>query len=181
MMLLQEHEEHRTPKAALAVLLVAALSLLYCNWWLLTEPVDLSPIEPAEKSVAKSSAEPLLETQTPLDLADLTETTARPLFIPARRQPARDVARAAGAVVDTKAGAPEELSLIGVIGYTNGKKALIRKDPNQPGTWISIGEEVQGWRVTDITHDAAVLETREGKHTLRLIYASKPTGDGERR
>jgi hypothetical protein len=144
--------------------------LVLVNVALYNTPVDISPIA-SGKGHDGSPASAAGTLQFP-EASDFSETFQRPLFTPMRRKiipppPAPlpvEVAVApveqAPALVDVApAAAP---SLLGISIQGGAGKALLRVAGKDEALWYASGETVDGWTVSVIDKDEAVLE-RDGK------------------
>jgi hypothetical protein len=172
--------DRRFIRYGLLVWLVAALGLL--NWTLADMPVDISPLDvPVASDVApKPAAGETSPEWSQRSLAELSDTVARPLFHPTRRPV---VVRTAAPVEPDMAptlppeptGAPaSRLSLIGVMG-TGGKnrRALLRAEGQAYGTWVDVGGEIDGWRLSAIEDNRVLIEKSGGREELVLHPPAK--------
>lgn len=157
-----------TGVAALAVVAVAGAA---ANWWLLTTPVEVTPT--VEQSAAPTAAaEPV--TLLPVAVSDdLPETVSRPVFSSTRRPP-KPVVAAEETVAVAAAKAPENLELRGIMRH-NPKRisVLIRSSLNAPGSWVRVGEAVDGWIVREIHDDRAIVETNGQRYELQIPYRNR--------
>ncbi len=140
-----------------ALLAAIALGLAVAGHLAATEAIDTTPIavpaQPApERPRPVSAASPQSIDRS---AAELTETTSRPLFF-ADRRPPRDIAgetnepaRAEPALVPLK--------LVGIARIGAQSRILVRSD-QEPGRWLSIGEEYQGWHFKEVLRESVLLE-----------------------
>jgi hypothetical protein len=155
--------------AALAIAAGIAV-LVLVNVALYNTPVDITPIA-SGKGHDGGPASAAGALQLP-EAGDFSETFQRPLFTPSRRkiippppvpQPL-DVAVApveqAPAPVDVASAAAP--SLLGISIQGGAGKALLRVAGSDAAVWYTSGETVDGWTVSAIDKDQAVLE-RDGK------------------
>lgn len=163
----------------LGALLVVAGTLGVLNWQLAQQSIDISPIAASAPSASRQNAMAMgARTQPPGSAAELSETTARPLFSATRRP----VVAAPPAQADATAPAPDEpaavapsaskLSLAGVM--RNGaqiRRALIRSESQPNGIWAEVGSEIGGWRITKIDDVRVVIEGSGSTEELRLHEA----------
>jgi hypothetical protein len=152
------------------------VGLGYTNWALWTTPVDTSPIAAGGVSAPTlATADYDAEALAPLPpLGDLSETTARPVFMASRRpsEPKAETASEVEAVAAGPIAPPEHLQLMGVVRLGKGReKALIRSSADVPGHWIPVGEMIDGWQIREIAVDKAVIETKGQRYELRMAYA----------
>jgi len=164
--------------AGLAVAaVIAALALV--NVALFDTPVDITPVASGKGhdgclvSVAGSLQFP--------EACDFSETFQRPLFTPTRRKfvpppvapPPVEVA--AAPVEQAPAPPPSEAplavapSLLGISIHGGAAKALLRVAGSEAAVWYGSGDTVDGWRVSAVDKDQAVLE-RDGKLARIPLY-----------
>ena len=157
---------------------IAALALV--NVALYDTPVDITPVASGKghdggpTSVAGSLQFP--------EAGDLSETFQRPLFTPTRRKfvpppvaPPPPVEVAVAPVAPAPAPPPPEAppavapSLLGISIQGGAAKALLRVAGSGAAVWYGNGETVDGWTVSAIDKDQAVLE-RDGKVARIPLY-----------
>lgn len=177
------------PLAAwIAAALAAVVGLAALNWYASTSTIDTSPIQVASTSTNDRVAVPSTDMRPAKPLAENnnTETLKRPLFTPTRRpfDPAKNIAPDA-----TPAAAPEKAIepptappaplQVKLVGYTaspqRGKRALVRTPNERAGTWISIGDQVDGWRLRELSADRATFEFGSQRQVLQLETKSQTT------
>ncbi len=127
----------------------------------LTTPTQ-SPPHAIENPVAATS------------LDQLAATRERPLFAPDRRRPtAASVVRH----VEPPPPPPDQprLSLFGVVVDTNGPRAVIRSDPVGKTLRVRLGDEVGGWRVTQIDGQRLVMSL-DGRSATVMMFKSHHDG-----
>jgi hypothetical protein len=163
-------------RKGLVVLGAAVAGLAFWNWHLAFGPVDISPLSPeASQAQRPSPQEPKLF--TPLDKKPalaFRETVSRPLFVRDRKPIRRDQAPA-------KAEVPVNMRLVGVvkIGDEPGR-ALIRMASEPKGKWIAEGEQIDGFKVRQVTARSAIVEFAGRSHELTLPNTSRAVeGEGE--
>ncbi len=93
------------------------------------------------------------------------ETLARPVFSQTRRPAPRRKEAAAGA-----AGLPAGMNLRGVIKMGRLKSAFLVWDGEAEGKWVSQGETIENWLVSDIGDIDATLTKAETSLQLLLDY-----------
>lgn len=158
-----------TPTLAL-MLLTGGLG--YGAWQAEHMPIDTSPVAmTAAGGVAGQG-----KTATGAGLAvndppppNLLETTARPLFNPLRRPIVVQKAK----VVETAPAPPVQplkAELIGLAATDSSRPlALLRIASDRPASWLSVGEEVGGWRLSEIRPDRVVFQSGEQRQELQLF------------
>jgi hypothetical protein len=154
--------------AALAIAAGIAV-LVLVNVALYNTPVDITPIA-SGKGHDGGPASAAGSLQFPA-AGDFSETFQRPLFTPMRRKiippPAPPPGEDAVAPVE-QAPAPVDVapaaapSLLGISIQGGAGKALLRVAGSDKAVWYGSGETVDGWTVSAIDRDQAVLE-RDGK------------------
>ena len=163
----------------LGALLVVAGTLGVVNWQLAQQSIDISPIAASAPSVSRQNTTARdAPTPPPGSAAELSETTARPLFNATRRPavapPPAQADATAPAPEEPAAAAPSasKLSLAGVM--LNGaqiRRALIRSESQPNGIWAEVGSEIGGWRITKIDDVRVVIEGSGSTEELRLHEA----------
>ncbi len=144
-------------------------------WLAETQPIDTAPLSPAAAvspppgpgATHPTPAEAPLasDVKRAATLADLPATTARPLFAPDRRPPPPrplavvPVEPAAPPPPPAAAPPPLQAQLLGLArAGKRGLRALVRPSGEPHGTWLAVGDRVQGWTLTDIRPDKAVFK-----------------------
>lgn len=162
--------------AALGLGIVAA-GLIATNVVLYDTTVDISPLAPAQRTGARQQAGAVQGAAVP-DPDGLAETFERPLFSPTRRKfvpaPAEpkpvEVAAAPVAPPPQETAAPVVLpSLLGISIGSGTARALLKIEGGTAADWYANGETVDGWTVSAIGKDQAVL-TRNGQEARLLLY-----------
>ncbi|WP_136620097.1 MULTISPECIES: hypothetical protein [Mesorhizobium] len=163
--------------AGLAIAAMIA-GLVLVNVALYNTPVDTTPVAPGKgHDGALASAAGSL--QFP-EAGDFSETFQRPLFTPTRRKivsppAAPQPVEVAVAPAEQPAPPPPEAapavapSLLGISRNGGAAKALLRVAGSEAAAWYGSGETVDGWKVSAIDKDQAVLE-RDGKVARILLY-----------
>ena len=65
-----------------------------------------------------------------------------------------------------------QLFLVGIIRIQNGHdRALIRSVRDGKGTWLSVGDELQGWQLREINRESAIFETN-GRRVELQVYSA---------
>ena len=172
---------HPATKALVGVAIVA---LPYLAWTSLGEA-------PAAVAVAQRSAalEPTAQA-TPVDplevpalrqlppLEQLSEMIDRPLFSPTRRPvvalvepeaaPDEGTDEAGEAPPQVEGGAPA-IRLVGTIGQGGGMTALVLNGDDPTVAKLVVGDEVSGWRVTEVTASELVMEHEAERLVLTIL------------
>lgn len=171
------------PLTIWTVILAALVAgLLVLNWQAANYTVDVGPLKVAgvpNSPSAVAAAGSARERKVAVE-ADFAETIARPLFNPSRRP----VSAALKAGNEPQVAAVEpalQARLIGLMATpARGKRVLVRAGNDKVGTWLAIGEELQGWRLHDIGYDRAIFESGGRHQELQLEMpanaARKSTG-----
>ncbi len=96
------------------------------------------------------------------------ETLGRPIFFSSRRLPRRKATASAA-----MSGLPAGLNLRGVIKAGSVRSVFLVWDAFAEGKWVSAGDVVETWRVSDIGDLAATLTRAETSLQLVLDYAAE--------
>ncbi|MFD1983668.1 hypothetical protein ACFSOZ_13435 [Mesorhizobium newzealandense] len=154
--------------------LIAGLVLV--NVALYDTPVDISPVASGkghDGGVASATG----SLQFP-EAGNFSETFQRPLFTPTRRKfvappagpPPVEVVAAAVEQPSAPEAAPAAApSLLGISIHGGAAKALLRVAGSEAAIWYGSGETIDGWKVSSIDKDHAVLE-RDGKVAHIPLY-----------
>jgi hypothetical protein len=171
-----------------AAALFAVIGLITLNWHVANSGVDISPLSIASPRGDERASAPANSTPTPKSAAqsDYTETLKRPLFTPTRRpfDPVKSkVPELTSAIVPdisppALTASPPTLQ-VKLVGYTaspqRGKRALVRTSNDKVGTWISIGDQVDGWRLRELSADRATFELGSQRQVLLFEATRQPT------
>ncbi|MER9560098.1 hypothetical protein [Mesorhizobium sp. M0323] len=166
-----------TGKFAGLALAAAIAGLVAVNLVLYDTPVDIAPIASAKGRDGGMMSAPGGSLQIP-DAGDFSETFERPLFSPTRRKfvpepvqpPAVEVASVAVEQPPPQNLAPIVApSLLGISIHGGAAKALLRIAGADAAVWYGNGEIVDGWTLSAIDKNQAVLE-RDGKITRISLY-----------
>lgn len=171
---------HPATKALVGVAIVA---LPYLAWTSLGEaPAAVAVaqrVAPPEPAAVVAQAEPLevasLRQLPPLD--QLTTMVERPLFSPTRRPHIAAVEPSAGpeepdqeeAAADQPADGAPSLRFVGTIGQGGDMTALVLRDDDPAVSKLVAGDEVDGWRVTEVTASQLVLEHEADRLVLTIL------------
>lgn len=167
-------------------------TLLALNWYSAQRTIDIAPIAPSDASAdvaAQTAASNVDASGRGTAIAANSEANdlafqERPLFSPSRRprEPQRAVAAEPEApesdalARSTTAAESSGLRLIGVmqIGSTQ-RRALIRGADAPNGVWLAPGGEINGWHVSTIDTETAVVAKSGGSE--QLILQRRAAGD----
>jgi general secretion pathway protein N len=102
-------------------------------------------------------------------LADFPATLERPLFSPNRRKAAVEPPPPPPVQEPLKPPpAPPSVALLGVIADPEGSQALLRAESAKP-IRVRVGDDVMGWRVTDIAAQQLTLTLGERAVSIALF------------
>jgi hypothetical protein len=101
-------------------------------------------------------------------LGKLLATNARPLFVPSRHQPAPEPRQH---IVQAPAPPrpPPHVALVGVLKSETGVQALLRLSATGKLVSVRMGNEVEGWKISDID-DRRLRLTHDGQETTVLLF-----------
>ncbi|MER9470750.1 hypothetical protein NKI82_33920 [Mesorhizobium sp. M0482] len=162
--------------AALAVAAIVA-GLVAVNVALYDTPVDIAPIASAKGRDGGMMSAPGGSLQIP-DAGDFSETFERPLFSPTRRkfvpepvapQPVEVASMAVEQPAAQNVAPAVAPSLLGISIDGGSAKALLQIAGADGASWYGNGETVDGWTLSAIDKNQAVLE-RDGKTTRISLY-----------
>lgn len=160
--------------------LLAALG--FANWQAAVIPIETAAIA-APNGAGVLTPESLKNSAKPgenkVDIVDLSQTLARPLFNANRRPRAPEAAIAkapeapAPSPPQAPASPPAQLHLIGLMRNGNSApRALIRVESAPTATWINLGDEIAGWRLSEVNADHVVIEG-SGQRVQLVLYSDK--------
>lgn len=163
---------------ALAMAAMIAI-LVLVNVSLYNTPVDISLIASAKGRDGNLISDPGGSLQIPSP-GDFAETFERPLFTPTRRKfvpepVAPKPVEVAAAPIEQQPAPPQNAaptiapSLLGISIHGGAAKALLQIAGGNDALWYGSGENVDGWTISSIDKDQAVLE-RGGKVTHIRLY-----------
>jgi general secretion pathway protein N len=101
-------------------------------------------------------------------LEGLSATRDRPLFAPTRRPPPQLAAPVVRAVEATPA-PPPSVVLLGIITEANEARALVRTDASDKVVRARLGDEIGGWKVTQIEPRRLVLSIDDRSVSFALF------------
>jgi len=154
----------------IAILAAVIAILAYANLKVINSTVEISPIKAVENGANPAPAPTdakLPGLPEPRQLSEFKQTVTRPIFATDRRPVERKPKAEISSTLVAAEAVPKQLQLIGVI---KGEKAraLIRSNTSAQGTWMSIGEDIDGWRLREVADNAATIETHGHKYQLFL-------------
>lgn len=170
--------------ATKALVGVAVVALPYLAWTSLGEAP--AAVAVAQRSAAGSATAAPSTPAQPLEVAvlrqlpplgELTTMVERPLFSPTRRPQLAAVEPAAGpdeaieedhAEVEPTSGAPA-VRFVGTIGQGGGMTALVLREESPMVTKLVVGDEIDGWRVTEVTASELVMEHEADRLVLTIL------------
>lgn len=143
-------------------LIAICLGLGTLIYYLAEEPLRILPPDAGKRSAQNIPDLPNYGGLQALDLAALSETIARPLFAETRRPPETEDETTAptelGAGPNANVKTRLEHTLVGIFMVGSNKLALLRPRRRGPLVRVSIGDEIDGWKVTEITLEHVELE-----------------------
>ena len=181
------------------VLLLAALTLAAADWQLVSTEVDTSAIAPSATAAKTEKNQNDLDAAAEaapntVDVSQLTETLARPLFRHDRRPFVPKAAAAPPPVEPPHVTAPAPpppqttplpagLKLVGIVVSDDGERhAVIRTEGSRGAQSYPLEATIGGWRLTAIDEDAITLSANGATVKLELFASqgeetAAPAGD----
>jgi len=104
----------------------------------------------------------------------LSATREKPLFAPDRHLPVKPPIVMPPAPPPPPPAAPPQVSLLGVVIDGNGPRAVIRSDPSGKNIPLRLGDDVAGWRVTEIEDQQLVLSLDDRSFAVKLFGREQP-------
>jgi hypothetical protein len=112
-----------------------------------------------------------------LPLASFSATVERPLFSPTRRPILVDLRppTAPDEIVDSQAtasgptSASPSIRFVGTIGRGGSMTALVLHGESVAVEELVTGDEIDGWRVADVTSDRLVIERGAEQHAMGIL------------
>ena len=161
----------------IAALVATNVAFAYIAWDLWSRPIDISAdldgAAAGDKTISDADATAIAPPPRP---GNLSETTTRPIFNASRRpvEPKKVAVADATPVPAAATVAPEQLLLVGILHIGAGDdRALIREASDDLGSWMLIGDSIQGWRVRTISSEMAVIESEGKQYELRISYDAR--------
>ncbi len=151
----------------------------FANYKLAYLPVDTSPTPVTGEAAPLAVAPDHEAVSDKPQLADLRETTARPLFHASRRprteQLPPEPAATPAPEPTPESVKPSQISLVGLIKAPGIRpRALLRSEGRSLGTWVGVGEAIDGWTLADIGDGIVTLQSGSGMEKIRLHAARQP-------
>src|SRR5271168_5211970 len=106
-------------------------------------------------------------------LNELSTTLDRPLFSPSRRLPKPPPPPVQAAEAPAPPPSPPNLILLGVVIDGEGARALIRTSSDRKTLRARIGDDIDGWKVSQIEGRKVVLSLEERSATFTLFSADR--------
>jgi hypothetical protein len=122
------------------------------------------PAAPPDPQSDATLANPLAS--WPLDR--LSATRDRPLFAPSRRPPAPPPAPVVRSVEAAPA-PPPSVVLLGIVTEANGARAMVRTDASDKVLRARLGDDIGGWKVTQIEPRRLVLSSDDRSVSFSLF------------
>jgi hypothetical protein len=108
----------------------------------------------------------------------LSATRERPLFSPTRRPPAPPAAAPAPIVRRAAAAPPPSppgVVLLGVVIGADAARAFVRSEPPDKTLRVGIGDDIGGWKVSQIERHELVLSLGDRSATFKIFDNTKTT------
>lgn len=126
---------------------------------------------------AGTPVDPLVNPLASWSLERLSATHERPLFAPTRRPPPPPPPPPVARQVETPPPAPPpKLVLLGIVSDADGTRALVRTDGSGKVIGARIGDDIGGWRVTQIESRAITLSLDERSFNY-VLFAHMNAGN----
>lgn len=104
------------------------------------------------------------------ELKDFAETLRRPLFAATRRPPPPAAAPSREAASPPPPPpSPPSLTLVGVVNDEKGQRAFVKAGPPAKVRSLQRGDEIEGWRVLEITAQRVLFERDARIHAVALF------------
>jgi hypothetical protein len=104
-----------------------------------------------------------------MSLDQLGATRERPLFAPDRRRPLPAPAVSYAAPPPPPPAPPPQVSVAGIIVDANGPRAVIRAEASGKTMPVRLGDEIAGWRVTEIDGQRVVISLDDRSVAVKLF------------
>ena len=162
------------------LLLSATLGLAALNLQILRTPVDVSPIAPGGGAALVDAHTGEITTPPHRSPPPVyRETLARPIFradrkpfVAAVEPPPPPVEVSVQAPDAPPAQPPEGLKLVGVMRDGEGRdRALVKSAQSPSASWLEVGDEIDGWQISEITQSGMTLSADAASVTLNLYPA----------
>ncbi len=156
--------------------LISAATIATGLHWVVLETDVLRPAPVGLPSAMDRQEAPAIEAKV-APAPDLSEILARPLFFEGRRMPTPEVAASPVAAAEipqpeplAAAAPPPEFHLYGVRSFEGRMSVLLAADAQSEPVWLEKGATVQGWELSEITDNTALLRRGTQQQQLR-VYA----------
>jgi hypothetical protein len=107
-----------------------------------------------------------------LRLDDLRQTRERPLFSATRRPPPKiDLSQAAAPAPPPPPIVPPAVTLIGVVLGAKDRAVIVQEKAATKPVRVTVGDDIEGWRVDSITSRSFVL--KDGNRAVTLTFHTK--------
>jgi hypothetical protein len=170
-----------TSSSGLSLALFAGvIALGYLNWSIWSSPPETSAL--AVPGVVGNASPVILPDEASLvpparAIGEFQQTKARPLFFANRRPVDRNPPKVAAVVAKPAKIVPlfplEQLQLIGIVRTGKDKvSALIRAGNDAQGAWVSVGDQVRGWKLQEVNDEIVVLESNGQRGEVKLYAAA---------
>ncbi|HEY6256122.1 MAG TPA: hypothetical protein VIY51_10050 [Xanthobacteraceae bacterium] len=99
----------------------------------------------------------------------LSATRDRPLFAPTRRPSPPPPAPVARVIEAAPAAPPPRLTLLGIVTEADGARAMVRTEASDKVVRARLGDEIAGWKVTQIEPRRVILSLDERSVSFTLF------------
>jgi hypothetical protein len=159
-------------------LLSAVAALAALNWQILTTPTDIRPIalDTAARTDLAPGSVPTGTDRQENRARNYTDTLARPMFRADRKPfvaevtpppPVEETVQEQPAAPQTQP--PEGLKLVGIMRDGEGRdRALVKSAQSPTASWVGIGDEIDGWSISEIAPSAVTLSADASNIKLEL-------------
>jgi hypothetical protein len=110
---------------------------------------------------AGAPADPLVNPLASWSLDRLSATHERPLFAPTRRPPPPPPPPPVVRQIEAPPAPPPKLVLVGIVSDADGTRALVRTEGSSTVIGAHLGDDIGGWKVTQIESRAITLSLDE--------------------
>jgi general secretion pathway protein N len=146
-------------------------------WFMIALLLGLLPMTTAAGAVGTTDTQPSA-TDNPLaaqPLDYLSATRDRPLFLRSRRPPAPPPSVVKRVEPPPPPIPPPSVVLLGVVADDNGAFAIVRFESGNNVIRAHVGEEIEGWNVTEIESRRLVL-SRDGRSVSFALFVNAQRG-----
>jgi hypothetical protein len=161
-------------------LLSAVAALAALNWQIWTTPSDIRPIalDTAARTGLAPGSVPTGRERQDNQARNYTDTLARPMFRADRKPFVAEVTPPPSPSVEEtvqqqpaapQTQPPEGLKLVGIMRDGEGRdRALVKSAQSPTASWLEIGDEIDGWRISEIAPSAVTLSADASSIKLDL-------------